>query len=252
MIKIPLDNKIQQIGVYVIRNKINGKVYIGSSKNCYHRVRSQHLWSLENKTHTNPHLQSSWNKYGKSAFEFFIIELCEPENILIREQFYIDSMTATNREFGYNANQLVNGSVKLNEEQKMKLTFSKQGKSLRDEKFVGVFKSGKNWMARISYRGDDRYIGSYRLKEDAARAYNLEAKRIYGASAILNPVTDEVISSKIKRRKSHRRGPILQLDSNFNIVGRFEHAAAARKVGFHVFPVLNTTKMHKGFYWRQE
>ena len=45
-------------GIYVIKNSLNGKVYVGKSKNCYKRLH-QHLTDIkyENRNYNeNPHL----------------------------------------------------------------------------------------------------------------------------------------------------------------------------------------------------
>lgn len=76
-------------GIYQITNKINGKKYIGSSKDIYKRW-YQHKYELNKNKHGNKHLQNAWNKYGQDSFEFEIIEECEPEKRLYLEQFYID------------------------------------------------------------------------------------------------------------------------------------------------------------------
>ena len=74
-------------GLYQIRNKINGKEYIGSSVNIKHRW-SVHKCYLNQGVHDNPHLQAAWNKYGADAFVFMIIEYCE--NYLEKEQYLLD------------------------------------------------------------------------------------------------------------------------------------------------------------------
>lgn len=51
-------------GVYSITNKINGKKYIGSSKDIYKRW-LQHTCLLNKGTHENVYLQKSWDKYGE-------------------------------------------------------------------------------------------------------------------------------------------------------------------------------------------
>ena len=62
-------------GIYEIKNKINGKMYIGQSRNINKR-RSYHLWKLRSNNHFNPLLQNSFNKYGEHNFEFIILEEC--------------------------------------------------------------------------------------------------------------------------------------------------------------------------------
>lgn len=78
-------------GIYKIVNLINGKIYIGSSKNL--RVRLwKHRSLLRHNKHYNSHLQNSWNKYGENNFDYAILETCDEENQYKREQFYIDTL----------------------------------------------------------------------------------------------------------------------------------------------------------------
>ena len=62
--------------IYSIRNNINGKLYIGSAIGHYRR-KAQHFYLLRRGLHWNKHLQSSYNKYGESIFEFIVIEFIE-------------------------------------------------------------------------------------------------------------------------------------------------------------------------------
>lgn len=47
--------------------------------------------------------------------------------------------------------------------------------------------SGK-WRARIMYQRQCQHLGEYETKEDAARAYNEAALRLFGPFARLNPI----------------------------------------------------------------
>lgn len=76
-------------GVYSITNKINGKRYIGSSKNILYRY-STHFSSLRNNTHKNKHLQNAVNKYGIENFSFEIIEIVDNNKLLFKEQYHIN------------------------------------------------------------------------------------------------------------------------------------------------------------------
>src|ERR1035437_2049507 len=78
-------------GIYKITSLDNNKFYIGSSKEIKIRW-NRHLNDLKNKKHGNIHLQRAFNKYGIDSFKFEIIEYCEEHNLLIREQYYLDTL----------------------------------------------------------------------------------------------------------------------------------------------------------------
>ena len=55
--------------IYRITNTQTKQNYIGQTIDINGRRRT-HFNRLANKTHENPKLQASWNKYGKENFEF--------------------------------------------------------------------------------------------------------------------------------------------------------------------------------------
>lgn len=69
------------VGIYKIENKINNKVYIGSSKSIENRWK-QHIKELQNNKHHCERLQFDFNKYGVEFFNFTVETLCEEENVL--------------------------------------------------------------------------------------------------------------------------------------------------------------------------
>jgi group I intron endonuclease len=78
-------------GIYKITNKKTKKIYIGSSINVFRRW-VEHKVKLNKNTHINNKLQNSWNKYGDDNFTFSIIEECEKDQLIVREQFYLDKL----------------------------------------------------------------------------------------------------------------------------------------------------------------
>ena len=76
-------------GIYQIRNKINGKRYIGQSVDLDKREQG-HFNMLKSGTHRNSHLQNSYNKHGKEAFEFKVILYAEPNKLTRYEQELVD------------------------------------------------------------------------------------------------------------------------------------------------------------------
>jgi len=88
--------------VYSIKNKINNKIYIGSATNLTNRW-SRHKSDLIQKHHHSVHLQRAWDKHGEQAFEFSILEeILESQDLIAREQHYIDLYKSYNPELGYN------------------------------------------------------------------------------------------------------------------------------------------------------
>ena len=88
-------------GVYAIRHKTSGRVYVGSSLDVYGRW-ATHAKELTRNRHFSRHLQHAWTKYGAEAFEFVIMETCLPEERIAREQACIDFYRAADRAYGFN------------------------------------------------------------------------------------------------------------------------------------------------------
>jgi group I intron endonuclease len=78
-------------GIYKITNLINNKFYIGSAVSLLSRYHTHKNSFVKNK-HKNQHLQNSINKYGIDNFKFEVIELCNKKELLIKEQYYIDTL----------------------------------------------------------------------------------------------------------------------------------------------------------------
>lgn len=78
-------------GIYQITNQINGKRYIGSAVNLADRW-CLHLIQMRRGTHHNSHLQKAFDKYGERAFAVAILEKIEPEMLIEREQYYLDTI----------------------------------------------------------------------------------------------------------------------------------------------------------------
>lgn len=111
-------------GIYKILNTKNNKFYIGSSKNIIERI-SIHKSLLRNNKHDNSYLQNAYNKYSGWFFEFIVLEYCEPNFRIEREQYYIDTLKPE-----YNLAPKANGMLDYNhtEKTKLKMSLSHTGK----------------------------------------------------------------------------------------------------------------------------
>jgi group I intron endonuclease len=77
-------------GVYCLINKINNHTYIGSSINLSSRMRNYlNNTFLKSKQNINMPIVNALLKYDQSNFMLLIMEYVEPENLTIKETFYI-------------------------------------------------------------------------------------------------------------------------------------------------------------------
>ena len=88
-------------GIYCIENLVNGKKYIGLSRDIEKRF-GTHIAKLNKGEHINEHLQSAWDFYKEENFSFYVIETCSPEQLAELEMYYINKFQTRNRDFGYN------------------------------------------------------------------------------------------------------------------------------------------------------
>ena len=83
---------IHHIGIYYIKNKFSGQIYIGQSVDIEKRW-GAHTNLLDKGTHTCYKLQNDWTLYGgETAFEFGILRECTKEELDVLEQSFIDKI----------------------------------------------------------------------------------------------------------------------------------------------------------------
>jgi group I intron endonuclease len=114
-------------GIYLIRNTINDKVYVGQSKNVLTRI-SQH----KNLCHS-VHLRNAIKKYGWDKFEVSILEYVDNLSQLTeREQYWLNTLDACNPEVGYNICPVAKSSAgtKHSDETIAKMRITRQNVSM--------------------------------------------------------------------------------------------------------------------------
>jgi group I intron endonuclease len=143
-------------GIYEIKNTANGKNYIGSAINIYKRWGS-HVDELRRKNHKNKHLQRAWDRYGEENFCFNIMETCDPDLLITREQYYIDTINPTynmariagstlgkkHSDDAINKMRLAKLGKKVSEETKKKMSQAGLGRIFSDEHRLNLSKSSK-------------------------------------------------------------------------------------------------------------
>ena len=88
--EICINNK-NKSGVYRWINKINGKSYVSSSTSLSRKILFYFsLSSLKREVNGSIIIYRALLKYGYSNFSSEILEYCEPNELISREQYYID------------------------------------------------------------------------------------------------------------------------------------------------------------------
>lgn len=88
-------------GIYAIVHRETGRRYIGSSK-LIERRWVDHVKCLRKNKHHSPYLQHAWNKYGAEAFDFVVLELCDVDVRIAREQAWLDWTQVADGIHGFN------------------------------------------------------------------------------------------------------------------------------------------------------
>lgn len=218
-------------GIYKIINKVNGKYYVGSSKDIEHRWQ-EHKNELNKNKHYNDYLQSAWNKYGERSFEFTIVEFTENRDLLTVEQKYLTELK-TQQNKCYNLNfDAYGGDIseyskqkiresnlgrKASVEVKKKLSESHKGIRLSEQtkEKLRIFNKGK-----ILTEEHKRKIG----KANSGKKYSLEIKKrmseirkgIYSGNK--NPAYDSTIYNFYNKILNiHRKCTCYELYTEFNL-----------------------------------
>jgi len=130
-------------GIYKITNKVNGKFYIGSSKDLVRR-RKDHFRLLKKGINHSVLLQRAVNKYGLDNFTFEVLVECLEELLFTIEQKLVDNL-----EPEYNI-AIENVSVPSGLPYKDKSLYRKYAKDrLKNIKNFG-------WKSRIIIKLDDK------------------------------------------------------------------------------------------------
>lgn len=150
------------IGIYLIKNEINGKCYVGQADNIERRWK-EHKRHYKLEKHKNQLLYKAFNKYGLENFSFNVVEECLVEELDDKEIFYIEKFNTyafKGNSNGYNmtlggktcrgcvhseeqnkkhsefmkGRTPVNKGLPMSEEQKLKISEANKGK-VRTEEF---------------------------------------------------------------------------------------------------------------------
>lgn len=162
-------------GIYAIFNKINGKKYVGSSVNIYKR-KAEHYLALNDNKHHSFYLQRAWNKYKPESFEFILLEKVEKkENLLIREQWWLDNSNSK-----YNVCKIAGNTLGR---KTSKSTRDKISKALKGRISTKQIEAQKNRRKPVDqYDIEGNFMKGWDSSQDAAAFYSKSHKLIINAA----------------------------------------------------------------------
>lgn len=253
-------------GIYVITNKINGKKYVGQSKDIFERWR-QHEQNFRLKLY-NYVIYQAFEKYGFENFEFSILEETKIEDLDEREKYWIKTLHTYVKDpkcQGYNMTLGGEGNSSINIEEVWKLwdnglsvseiaeelghdrsairkyllnydNYSKEESNTR-----GDLIQGKNrWENVEQYTLQGEYLNTYYNMGEAQRRTGVSSKAIWCAihgkaytagGYQWKFVSDEREIKDISSKTIKQKQPVIQInkDGTFNT---YESAAeASRQTG---------------------
>ncbi len=201
--------------VYLIVNKINNKLYIGSTIQSLSQRWSNHVWEAQNRS-SNNYFHRAIRKYGKENFHVELIDTANSLEELDQLENECIQFFNTLSPYGYNSlmdvpthrvfskefisrkrkafNQFLNSlSQKQKEEIYTKIQYAHQGKKRNEDcngleysSYIGVIKrQGKYWQTCLTYK-QRRYSKFFKSEVESAIAYDKMVLYLFGKDAKLN------------------------------------------------------------------
>ena len=192
--------------IYLIRNKINNKVYIGQTSRLANRRWYEHQFALKLNKHTNELLQRSVNKYGIDNFEYIVIDNAKDKSDLsTKEKFWIQYYNSTDRSSGYN---LTFGGEKYvtTEEVRHKLSKANIGKKLSEEHKRKISLALKGRIMSEVHRK--------KLSESGKRKVFTEQHKANMRNKTVSKETRKKISDAVKTQPRDSRGKLTKRESS--------------------------------------
>jgi len=160
--------------IYIIRNLVNNKVYVGSAVNTDKRW-SQHKHSLKEGKHHSCLLQRVWDKYGEQNFKFEIIqEVQNPIHLLSYEQVFLDYYKSYEHDKGYNICKIAGSpfGLKRSDEAKQKMREAKKNISEETKQRLRQVNIGKKHSDETKQRMREANIGKKHSEETKKKIRN--------------------------------------------------------------------------------
>lgn len=152
-----VSNDVVNGTIYMLKNKVNGKIYIGQTT----RELSSRIYEHKRCRKSNSHLSSAIMKYGFDNFEVITLDTATTIQELNEKEYnYIKQYNSTDKTIGYNIEQGGRNSL-ISDETKDKMSKSRTG-----------IKQSAEWIAnKTSSKGSIEALKYGRPKTDEQKKY---------------------------------------------------------------------------------
>lgn len=217
--------------VYMIKNKISGKSYVGATtRSKLYKRYGMNNWHL--RLLSNPEIRNDYTKLGKESFELIVLE--EPKSkkeLYLKEEFYIKKLN-TLFPNGYNFQSGGKSNIKIHDETKRRIseTMKKSDK----------IKRGRNMPSRPCLICN-KIIFSYPIRGVLKNTCSKECFSKYQ-------------SDRMKRDMMKKRVKVIGKNKITGEEIIFDSIESTRNNGFEPRNVAKSLKRngsHKGFVWRK-
>lgn len=239
-------------GIYLIKNIINGKVYVGKSVNISSRF-SNHKSHLKRDVCSkdcNRYLFNSVKKHGIENFEFIVHEELEKDEELLKERelYWMDYFNSCNMEFGYNLRRDSSSQMIVHPEtiELLKISMLGEGNPNFGNKWTDEQKRHMSDLKKEGFKSGQLKVNI----ENTYKAIEVRNKRWEE-----NPELKEKMKKKISEK--HNLYEYLKIDKNtMGIIEVFQSRldVLEKNPDYKTSPLLSSCngwkKSYKGFIWR--
>ena len=236
--------------VYMHKNKINGKVYIGITKQ-----KTKNRWN-NGKGYNNQYFKRAIDKYGFDNFEHIILfEKLSKEKAEEQEIKLIAHYKSNQRNFGYNID---NGGKTIgthSEETKLKISNAHKGKKQPEEVKKKLIEANK---------GNKYRFGAHQTKEAKRKISEANKGNKYCLGRTLTEETKKKISD---RNKGKHMSPNTEFKKGYSNISRMRKVIcletgkvynsmtnASKETNISLGNIqsvcLGRSKTAKGYHWR--
>ena len=239
------------IGIYSIINSINGKRYIGKSKDIKKRFyQHKHSMNTLNPKSTSSHLRSAVSKYGIEVFRFEILETIHSlDEVLLAELevFYMDEFKTNDPNYGYNLKRDSSTSCTIRPE--VRIQMSERSKGELNANY------GNKWTDEQKQNLSEKVIANHK-KGIYKHVYNAEHGK-KSSDRWANYTQSEIDKIMTKQSLSSSRYNYMQMDMQGNYIKTWasirEITSANptyRRQG--IYSCVNGYKgSHRGYKWEK-